>query len=341
MKGFRKSVREALLRQFLRMLGTEEARHYLNLLSPSYGEIRQKVQNVPAPYGQSTGPSGGGSSPVPVFVTGRFRSGSTLLWNIFRNLPDCTSYYEPFNERRWFNLENRGDHIDSTHQGVSEYWSEYTGLETLADHFQEDWTRHNLLMGEFSFNYHMKAYINGLVSHAKGRPVLQFNRVDFRLPWLKANYPGAPIVHIYRNPRDQWCSVLGDSAEYPSDAKGPGGFPDRFYQYMWVRDLCQHFPFLDEYRHRHQYYNFYFLWKLSYNFGRHYADFSVSMEELASNPEQQVGRMLDAIGWMRPNGGVDLSFVKPAVSRWQDYADERWFDSVENECEALLKEFLK
>ena len=38
----------------------------------------------------------------PIIITGRFRSGSTLLWNIFRDLPECTAYYEPFNERRWF-----------------------------------------------------------------------------------------------------------------------------------------------------------------------------------------------------------------------------------------------
>src|SRR4029453_9208736 len=37
----------------------------------------------------------------PVFITARFRSGSTLLWNLFRHLSGCTSYYEPLNERRW------------------------------------------------------------------------------------------------------------------------------------------------------------------------------------------------------------------------------------------------
>ncbi len=31
----------------------------------------------------------------PVFVTARFRSGSTLLWNLFRNTPEETAYYEP------------------------------------------------------------------------------------------------------------------------------------------------------------------------------------------------------------------------------------------------------
>ncbi len=70
--------------------------------------------------------------PAPVFLTGRFRSGSTLLWNLFRNVPDCTSFYEPLNERRWFDPGIRGQRVDKTHLGVEEYWREYEGLERLG-----------------------------------------------------------------------------------------------------------------------------------------------------------------------------------------------------------------
>ena len=35
-----------------------------------------------------------------IFLTSRFRSGSTALWSAFRLLDDVTAYYEPFNERR-------------------------------------------------------------------------------------------------------------------------------------------------------------------------------------------------------------------------------------------------
>lgn len=31
-----------------------------------------------------------------VFVTARFRTGSTLLWRLLRELPDLTANYEPF-----------------------------------------------------------------------------------------------------------------------------------------------------------------------------------------------------------------------------------------------------
>src|SRR5205807_1818767 len=81
-----------------------------------------------------------------VFITGRFRSGSTLLWNLFRNAPNVTAYYEPLNERRWFDPRARGDRVDRTHRFVAEYWREYDGLEELGDYYREDWIGRNLYM---------------------------------------------------------------------------------------------------------------------------------------------------------------------------------------------------
>jgi len=67
-----------------------------------------------------------------VFVTGRFRSGSTLLWNVFRQCADLTSYYEPFNERRWFRADCRGERIDTTHLGVEDELLESPDHRALA-----------------------------------------------------------------------------------------------------------------------------------------------------------------------------------------------------------------
>jgi hypothetical protein len=74
-----------------------------------------------------------------IFITGRFRSGSTLLWNIFRNIEGMTAYYEPLNERRWFDRATRGVRVDSTHRKVDDYWREYEGLNELAEHYQLAW----------------------------------------------------------------------------------------------------------------------------------------------------------------------------------------------------------
>lgn len=341
-RRFREHFRRRLLNLFLRFLKTEDVRGYLNLHSDEQSPLRTEVSNIATPYKIGKPPS---RSRVlarpPVFITGRFRSGSTLLWNIFRSLPDCTAYYEPFNERRWFLAKNRGNQIDASHRGVTDYWSEYEGLEELAEYYREDWIRHRLYMGNEHFDHFMLKYIELLSKNACGRPVLQFNRVDFRLPWLRKNFPESPIIHIYRNPRDQWCSVLGNLSDYPANApSGEGGFPRRFYQGVWVRDLCRQFPFLEDYRHKHQYYNFYFLWKLSYNFGESFSDFSLSMEDLTEDPYSFTKKMLDAIGWSVPDENIDLAFVVKNKSRWQTYASDYWFIKIEKECEEVLENFL-
>ena len=101
-------------------------------------------------------------------------------------------------------------------------------------------------MSSTTWNPPMERYIEILVEAAKGRPVLQFNRADLRLPWLKARFPGARILHIFRHPRDQWCSSLMDIRRFPKEMKLCDFAPfDRFYLLSWGRDLRRYFPFLD------------------------------------------------------------------------------------------------
>src|SRR5438105_10664268 len=99
---------------------------------------------------------------------------------MFRNIPGLTAYYEPFNERRWFDPSARGSKMDSTHRNVSDYWKEYDGLQELDHYYREEWIGRNLLMDANSWNPDMKRYVEFLIAMAPGRPVLQFNRIDFR-----------------------------------------------------------------------------------------------------------------------------------------------------------------
>jgi hypothetical protein len=138
-------------------------------------------------------------------------------------------------------------------------------------YYREDWVDHELFMDHSSLNYEMFRFIQLLVERAPGRAVLQFNRVDFRLPWLRYNFPEATIVHLYRHPRDQWCSSLLES-RFPLEGDVRSFEPyDGFYLRRWASDLKYRFPFLDERRVSHPYELFYAIWKLSYLFGRVYA----------------------------------------------------------------------
>ena len=300
------------------------------------------LENVNPPYelGMQRGNAASQRSDI-VIVTSRFRSGSTFLWNIFRQTGGFTSYYEPFNERRWFDERFRGNEVDSTHRGVGDYWAEYSGMESLSRFYSEDWTRYRLLMGESDYDPNMQAYIESLVESAPGRPVLQFNRIDFRLAWIKSHFPNAKLIHLYRHPRDQWCSFLTDKRLMNKNDVAET-YIDGFYLNRWCDDLATHFPFLDRRITAHPYQRFYYLWKLSFLFGKHYSDLSFSFEELIRSPDTCMERLFAVLGVENPPIPKLCSLVDaPEEGKWRKYAEPEWYEAFERECEYQLDIFFQ
>ena len=278
-----------------------------------------------------------------IIITARFRGGSTLLWNLFRNMEGCTAYYEPLNERRWFDPETCGRRVDETHRNVSDYWREYEGLTELGRYYRESWIDRNLFMdGEF-WDPAMRRYIELLIERADGRPVLQLNRIDFRLPWIRRTFPGAKIVHLYRHPRDQWWSTLLGAESCPREITLKEFAPyDKFYLMSWARDLKYHFPFLDDETVEHPYQMFYLIWKLSYLFGTTCSDHSLAFEHVVENPSEELPCLMERLEIERYELQPLLDLiVKPTGGKWREYADDEWFREQESYCESVLNDFLK
>ena len=342
-----RALKQSLLSLFVRFLQHPSVQPELDRQFRLRRQQLPPLENVEAPYSGLGQPAtqhtenAPETMAAPVFITSRFRSGSTLLWNLFRQLDNCTAYYEPFNERQWFNASLRGERVDETHKGVSDYWREYAGMDDLKHWYREDWIREALYMDAQSWDPAMRQYLRALVDRAHGRAVLQFNRVDFRLAWLRRHFPAAPIVHLYRHPREQWLSFLTDK-QAMSAGQVEHTYRDGFYLNSWCEDLAKHYPFLSREHTPHPYRRFYYLWKLSYLHGRHHATFSLAFETLVSEPEASLRELLDAIAW---DGPVDLAalsapYSAPPLERWRDYASEAWFAEHEHACEAELDSFL-
>jgi hypothetical protein len=275
--------------------------------------------------------------PLPVFIAARFRSGSTMLWKFFRSLPGTTAYYEPLNPELLQGVKF-GPPVQPRHFGVSSYYNEYRNLGDLPNYFTPSFGLYRFYLTGNDRYDELKGYIRYLLESAQGLAVLKFNRIDFRLAWIRKNFPSARIVHLHRDVRDQWRSSLGQysgNTETDVDAN-PSALK------TWCDGLLQVFPFLSVRRVKHAYQRHYYLWKLSYLFGRAYCDVSVSYEEWISRPKESMRALLEAL-----NIEADVESLygtNPIVSSSSqvtplDRTTDKLFEHLEQECEAVLNEY--
>jgi hypothetical protein len=233
----------------------------------------------------------------PIFITARFRSGSTMLWNIFRKIGGFTCFYEPLlHEKPSERGKTKGYRIDSSHIGVENYHEEFKGIKTLDGYHKYTWAYENLYMSEFDFDYELEKYIEILIENSVGTPVLQFNRIDFRLGWIKKVFPKAKILHIFRNPRDQWISMIYNDIFIPKDYCFRDDFYpniNAFYLIDWWKDLKIVMPFLELRYLKHPYQIHYLLWRVSYMFGKKYSDLSLCFENLILQKEKYIKIIFD------------------------------------------------
>lgn len=273
----------------------------------------------------------------PLFITARFRTGSTMLWNLFHILPDAQAYYEPLHDSLVYYLQYPIQ-PQKSHLFVKSYFDEYSAApQALALH-RAEFAHHRLYLEAGDDYLELRDYIQALVDSVQPprEAVLQFNRIDFRLPWIKKNFPEALLLHLTRNPRASWYSALstnGLDVDSNIDA-------DLYDMTTWSRDLYKQFPFLASPHIEHAYQRHYYLWKLSDLAGKRLSHLSIAYEDILAEPTPYITRILKfAELFSDENLELCLKYVESKPERaWQQDRTDAWFLDLEQKCEAVLDE---
>lgn len=294
-----------------------------------------------APPGRPEGKPATLSDSSPIFISARFRSGSTLLWQCFSRLDGYTSYYEPFNERQWFNEQRRGDYVDQSHRGVADYASNYEGLDALTSVFDDTWGVRKLSMGANAKAPKMVSFVQSLITAARETPVLQFNRVDFRIPFLRAAFPDAIWIHLSRNPRDTWRSTLRSvDLDWTWNLNS---FPpySKFYLLNWYNDLSLAYPKLwRDPKQTHPYEIHYLIQRLSDLFARRDCDFFLRYEDLEQDLVGQMASLLPKLGYADANLQPIGDLLSPRQKQYDHSRDIQHYEKIEESVEIALKKWL-
>lgn len=157
---------------------------------------------------------------APIFIHSLFRTGSTYLWNKFRNNDNFHCYYEPFHQvipklayggpSPWDHKRENTDKMRHPELGKN-HFEEYSGLlsaerKTIAS-FRKAFSFDDFCT--VTDDAAARRYIDELLANAAPKtPVLQFNRTAFRTGWFKSNYPSGYHIYLFRNAREQWRSYV-------------------------------------------------------------------------------------------------------------------------------------
>lgn len=272
----------------------------------------------------------------PIFITGRFRSGSTMLWSFYDRASGYRAYYEPCHDSLLAHIHATSPM--ASHVGVEDYWSCYRAkLGDVERLHRPDFGLCRLHLEADDVWPELEAYLRALCANdGSVTSVLQFNRVDLRLGWLRERFPEARVLHLWRDARRSWFSLtrhLPDVWEDDPDA------PHVYDLLEWSFSLSDVFPFLADPAITSLYERHYLLWKLSRLQGERRAHLSLCYDtEFAGGQATGVDRLLEA-GLLHPRAaGVARESIMPRLPGrpLERFVPHEGFDAIEARCESRL-----
>jgi hypothetical protein len=258
-----------------------------------------------------------------VFVSGDFSSGTTVLFTMFRETGDFYCLYEPLHDKLLeylvYPLRPDEDH----HVNVKPYFSEFKGFREVPRLFKPEWALGRYRLESEDEAPDLERYLRYLIETAAARcenVLLKENRIGFRLGWLRARFPEAKIVHVFRDMEKQWQSIVRRGQEYLGREDIGQERVDfaGFNVARFCEDLKAVYPELDATRSATGYERFSKLWELSFAEQRRLADVSVGLHELIADFDATCLRIGDAIGYR-----FDAERLRPLVVSPQGRAPDR------------------
>ncbi|MGI9013120.1 MAG: sulfotransferase [Phycisphaerales bacterium] len=272
----------------------------------------------------------------PIFITGRFRCGSTMLFNLFAKTPGCCAYYEPCHDGLPVNI--RYTRPMASHRGIVDYWTAYRAILDDVDRLHDPAFGITRLVLEADDDWpDLRSWIELLIDRASpDRPVLQFNRVALRLPWLRASFPDATIIHLSRNPRDSYASMLAHLPESERSADDPAWW-NVYEQREWSLSLAREFPFLAA--ATSMYARIYSLDRLSQLMAAQHAHHCLVFERDFVESQLGVDALIhaDLLPEAARSIAADVIQPQPSACAPQDLHEDAWYVHIEAEVDGQLR----
>lgn len=267
----------------------------------------------------------------PIFLIGWFRSGTTMFWNLLRRSGHFTCYYEPFHEYLLENVTNCSDGVDPSHSGVDNYWSEYEHIP--AGQFHNTWKpwfgRDRFVLDENDVATDLFDFISLLIERAPKRPVLKFVRANFRVSWLRKNFPKATIIFLARSPRAVWTSMVGRENSTDELLASQSTDDLGFINYMLKvsSEIGLHVP-------GHPYCQFYALWREVYREVTPFAEDTWWYEDAINNFDNWFDLHLSQVGLL--NTIPDFTVSQGSIS--SKFHSNSWYLEQEMITQLALHE---
>ena len=196
------------------------------------------------------------------------------MWQIFNQLEGFCAWYEPLHPELLTAIKHvppKDDHV-----GINDYWQSYRDHPTFADFYAVEFaTRQLYLDPQDDFPALLKYLKHLMALSGDQRPVLQLNRADLRLPWLRHHFPQATIIHIERNPLQLYYS---QRKHIDKQQRDDFQHWDAYELLPWCWSLNDQFPMLMNTKHDHAFHGFYWLYRMSQTLGRCLSDISIQLE---------------------------------------------------------------